>query len=215
MTFHLSNVLTAASSQDLLTLDEAKMFLRIPTTDTSKDAAVQFIISGVSAQMATMANRVFGYTEVDETFYEVQNHHTLYFSFWPVKFADIKSMTLNGADVLTDTSWTLEEETGTLYCGSLWNGTLDVVYSAGYNLPTEAPDDLKRAASAAVREDYYTYERGAVLSGVRMISHKQARVMYYPPGQIGASQSGTGPAGTTATWNSVMAVLNHYIRHWI
>lgn len=215
VTQHILNVIEEASTQCLMTLDEAKVALRIPPTDASKDAELTMIIEGVSAQMATFANRVFGYEKVNETFYEIQSKKRLYFSRWPVKKTDIMSMELNGVDVTDDLSWVLEERKGFIYNPSVWTGTLDVIYAGGYKLPDDAPDDLKRAAGAAIREDYYTFERGATLSGVRMIAHKQARVMYYPPGQIGATQQQMGPAGTSATWNAVMAVLNHYIRHWV
>jgi hypothetical protein len=128
-------------------------------------------------------------------------------------------MTLDGIDVLATNGWVLEEKTGTLYTppsgGRIgWNGDLDVTYSGGYKLPDEAPDDLKRAASVAAREDYYTYIRGTVLSGVRMISHKSARVQYYPPGQIG-SQTQAGGQQLGPTWNAVQTALRPYLRHWI
>jgi len=221
VTQHVLNVITEATTHDLVTLDEMKLMLRIPTTDTSKDPELAIMIDGVSAQMATFANRVFGYEEVHETFYDIVPKRRLFFSRWPVKLTDIQTMSLSGVDVLGDGTWVLEEKKGILYTPQAsgrgqWAGDLDVVYSGGYKLPDEAPDDLKRAAAAAIREDYYTFLRGAILSGVRMIAHKQARVMYYPPGQIGATlQTSVGPAGSSATWNSVMAVLNHYIRHWV
>jgi hypothetical protein len=219
MTQHILNTITPWTTEDLITLSELKLQLRIADTDTSKDAELALIIDGISAQMATFANRVFGFANVDETFYQIGDESRLYFSRWPVKSTDITKLTYNGADILPalGTDWVLEQKTGTIYRpADMWNGTLDAVYSGGYKLPDEAPDDLQRAAFAAAREDYYIYVRGAVLSGVRMISHKHARVQYYPPGQVGATVSGAlGPAGSSATWNAVMAVLNHYIRFWV
>jgi hypothetical protein len=90
-------------------------------------------------------------------------------------------------------------------------------YTGGYKLPQETPNDLMRAASAAMREDYYIYVRGAVLSGVRMIAHKAARVQYYPPGQVGATLAGTlGPGGNSATWNLIWTLtVNKYARWWV
>jgi hypothetical protein len=218
-TQHILNAITEWTTQDLLTLEEMKTQLRIPDTDTSKDAELQLIIDGVSAQIAAMVNRVFGYANVHETFYDVHGMQRLYFSRWPVKLADIETMTLDGIDVLATNGWVLEEKTGTLYTppsgGRIgWNGDLDVVYSGGYKLPDEAPDDLKRAASVAAREDYYTYIRGTVLSGVRMISHKSARVQYYPPGQMGSTTQG-GAQQLGPTWNAVQNALRPYLRHWI
>jgi len=221
---HILNVVTRWPTQDLLTLAELKTQLRIPDTDTSKDAELNLIIDGVSAQIATMANRVFGFDEVKETFYNSVDMDRLFFSQWPVKLADIQMLQLDGVNILPtidvkpgspNGDWILEEETGTLFRPNApWNGTLFAHYSGGWKIPDAAPADLKRAASVAMREDYYTYVRGTVLSGVRMIAHKGARVQYYPPGQISATQTAGGPP-QGPIWTSVMSVVMKYVRHWI
>jgi len=224
---HILQVVDPWPTQDLVTLANLKIMLRIPDTDTSKDEELNLIIDGVSAQIAKMANRVFGYDEVTETFYNSVDEDRIYFSQWPVKLADIQVLELDGTDILPiidvkpgspNGAWRLEEKTGTLFAPPApWNGTLFAHYHGGYKIPDEAPPDLVRAASAAMREDYYTYVRGAVLSGVRMIAHKSARVQYYPPGQVGSvtGTGGVGPAGSNQTWNAVWAVVQKYVRHWV
>jgi len=217
---HIINPITKWPTQDLVTLSELKIQLRIPDTDTTRDPELNLIIDGVSAQMGKMANRDwgFGFNEVNEIFFNAVDEDRLYFSVWPVKSTDISKMELNGVNVLGDEgiNWVLEEETGTLFRPfDPWNGTLNVTYSGGYKIPAETPDDLKRAAAVAMRDDYYTYIRGTVLSGVRMISHKHARVMYYPPGQLSATQGQGGPSTMGPIWTAVWNVLNKYIRHWM
>jgi len=220
---HIWKMIAPWPTQDLITLAELKTQLRIDQTDTTRDEELQLIIDGVSSQMARFANRGwtygFGYHEVQETFWNCVDEDRIYFSIWPVKLADIQSITLAGADILPGegTDWVLEEMTGTLFRpNSPWNGTVDAHYKGGYKIPDETPADLKRACGVASREDYYTYIRGSVLSGVRMISHKHARVQYSPPGQLAATQAGAfGPANLGPTWNAVMNVLNKYIRHWM
>jgi len=207
-------------TQDLITLDDLKITLRIPPTDTSKDAELILIIDGISAQIARMANRSFGYDHVQETFYNSVDEDRIYFSQWPVLLTDINMLQYNGVDMLAThgQNWILEEKTGTMFGFQLpFNGTIFADYHGGYKIPDEAPADLVRVAYAAAREDYYIYVRGAVLSGVRMIAHKSARVMYYPPGQVGATLTGAqmGPAGSSATWQAVWAVVQKYIRHWV
>jgi len=222
---HIVQVVDPWPTQDLITLDDLKVQLRIPPTDTSKDAELILIIDGISAQMAHMANRIFdigfGFHHLQETFYNCVDEDHLYFSQWPVKFADIKTLTdANGNDMLAThgVNWTLEEKTGTMFSPIVpFNGTIFADYNGGYKIPDEAPHDLQRVAYAVAREDYYIYVRGAVLSGVRMISHKHARVQYYPPGQVGATLTGAalGPAGSSATWNAVWSVVQKYVRHWV
>lgn len=217
---HVLNVVAPWPTADLITLDDLKTQLRIPPTDASKDDELTLIIDGVSEQIAQMANRVLGYDHVQETIYNCVDEDRVYFSQFPVRFADITTLTLNGVDILPgyNSDWVLEGKSGFMFRPNApWNGTVFADYSGGYKLPDEAPDDLARAAAAAMREDYYIYTRGAVLSGVRMISHKGARVQYYPPGQIGTSptSAGAGPAGSSATWNAVWAIVYKYARWWV
>jgi hypothetical protein len=54
--------------------------------------------------------------------------------------------------------------------------------------------------------------RGALLSGIRMISHKHARVMYYP---TGAQAATTGRVASPATQRALQDVLYHYTRWWV
>jgi hypothetical protein len=222
---HIFSTITPWPTQDLVTLENLKIMLRVPDTDTSKDEELNLIIDGVSAQIAKMVNRSLGYDEVTEVFYNSVDEDRIYFSQWPVKLADIQVLQLDGVDILPaidvkpsspNGQWILEEKTGTLFsCNAPWNGTLFAHYTGGYKLPDEAPADVVRAAGVAMRDDYYNYLRGATMSGVRMVAHKGARVQYYPPGQI-ASLTGTGGIpGANATWNAVWAVMQKYFRHWL
>lgn len=220
MTQHIFKPVELWNTQDLISLDNLKLQLRIDPSDTTKDAELTFIIDAVSAQIAKMANRSFGYDHVQETFYNSANEDRLYFSQWPVLLSDINSLTRDNTDMLAThgQDWILEEKTGTIYFfAGPYSGTIFADYKGGYKIPEEAPMDLVRAVSAAAREDYYVYVRGAILSGVRMISHKSARVMYYPPGQVGATLTGgqLGPAGSSATWQAVWLIVQKYIRHWV
>ena len=217
---HIFNVLAPWATQDLITLADLKTMLRIDAADTTKDEALNLMIDGVSATIATMAMRSFGFDEVQEGFYNCVDEDRLYFSQWPVKFADIESLEYNGVDILSDynSGWVLEENKGFMFRPfDPWNGTVLAHYKGGYKLPDEAPADLVQAAQAALREQYILYVRGTVLSGVRMIAHKQARVQYYPPGQTGASMasSALGSGGSPATWNAVWQIVSKYVRWWV
>ena len=219
--YQIRNNVTPPDSEDLVSIEEMKGMLNIPPTDTSKDQQLSFLISEVSVAMARAVNRTFGYAKWHETFYDIGTPPSpkprLFFREWPVKFADIETMTLNGVDIKSDLTWELEEATGTLYVpgGGGWaGGDLDVVYSAGYHLPDDAPKDLKFAADIATREAYWTYQRGMLASGVRMLAHKGARIQFQQaaPGGI-TSSSGLGVS--PQTWQSVQGVLDHYFRHWL
>lgn len=218
--YQILNNVTPPDSIDLVSMDEMKMMLNILPSDTSKDQQLSFLISAISAAMARAVNRTFGYAKWHETFYDISTPPNpkarLFFRQWPVKFADIETMTLDGVDIKSDLTWELEEATGTLYVpGGGWDGgDLDVIYSAGYHLPDESPKDLKFAADIATREAYWVYQRGMLASGVRMLVHKGARIQFQQamPGGITTS-SGLGV--TPQTWKSVEGILDHYFRHWL
>jgi hypothetical protein len=223
------NVLDPVANIDFMTLAEAKLMLNIPTTSTTYDAAIQMFITNMSDTVAEMANRAFVKEKVLESFYAINNNEKrIYFSRWPVKLTDIESMTdADGNDLMVAPDWVLEEKTGTLYkppssttwggtwngaSSGMWSGDVNITYSGGYVLPQETPPALKQLAGAMIREAYYEMLRGALLSGVRMISHKHARVMYYP---TGAQAATTGRVASPATQRALQDVLYHYTRWWV
>lgn len=216
------NVVTPATAvdpagpHDLVSLDEMKMKLAIPPTNTSTDALLQELITNISETIATMCNRVFAYEAVDETYYQLEDDcytQRLYLSRWPVVKDDITAFTQNGIDV---SSWlsgpgVLEEKTGTIYIPSSagpWWGVIDVQYSGGYKLPDGAPGTLKFAAEALLREGYMSWIRNPALFGIRQISHKSSRIGYYGPNMFPTT-------GLPATWTTVQNLLHKYIRHWV
>lgn len=223
------NVLTPSDSEDLVSLEEMKMKLMIDDSDTSKDALLQELITNMSGTIAQMCNRAFGYAEVEETFYQLEDDplwtQRLYFSRWPVQLADIASLTQDGVDISgwlstipgniingkTGPQCVLEQDTGTLYRPSFlgtWQGVIDVVYSGGYQLPDGAPASLKFAVEAVIRESYMSWIRDPSMFGVRQISHKESRIGYYGPNMFPTT-------GLPETWKNVQSVLNRFTRFWV
>jgi len=220
------NEVTPPSTNDLVSLADMKTKLMIASTDTSKDALLGELITNMSAVVARLCNRVFGYRAVHETFYQLNDQNDagpatrrLYLSQWPVVLTDIQSIstTQDGSGVSTDLlpmadqTWFLEEATGTLYQRpdqGPWYNTIDVVYSGGYELPDDAPPDLVYAVEATIREQYYVAIRNPNLFGVRQLSHKESRVAFYPPNMYST-------AGLPQTWSTLQMVLSRYARHWI
>lgn len=218
--------ITPPTSIDLVSLDDMKMKLLIADTDTTKDELVAELITNMSAVVARLCNRVFGFRDVHETFYQLNDQNPvnpatrrLYLSQWPVAQGDIATLTStqDGSGVLVDLlpalgdTVILEEATGTLYQRpdiGPWYGTIDVVYSGGYDLPTDTPPDLAFAVEAAIREQYYVAIRNPSLFGVRQLAHKESRVGFYPPNMFPT-------AGLPQTWSTLQMVLSRYSRHWI
>jgi hypothetical protein len=175
-------VLTPATQFDFLTLDEAKTLLGLSTSTPADDAQLQMMISISSATIAELCNRTFAYEEVEENWRCLASRR-VFLSHWPVKEADIETVTVNGSS-LDQTSWDLEPASGKL---SNYNGWSDepitVTYSGGYKLPDEAPLPLKQAAILLIREDRILM-RQAQVAGIRQLAHKEARVSFFDPNAL-------------------------------
>jgi hypothetical protein len=85
-----------------------------------------------------------------------------------------------------------------------------IEYSGGYNLPDEAPPALKQAATMLMREAYYAGQRGD--ASVRMIGHKESRVIYFDPNAAARSAGGGGSAGSPAQ-RAAHDLLTHFTRY--
>jgi hypothetical protein len=202
--------ITGASDHpyDLMTLDEAKTFMGIH--DTLKDDQIALWITMSSMTIAEMCNRVFAYERVREIWY-CNASHSLYLTRWPVKAADIESVSENGLP--TDpTAYEIEELKGHLLKPTGWVTPIEIIYSGGYHLPDEAPADLKRACALLVQEAR-AQSLIASVSGVRMLSHKSARVMFYDPNRATASKAGMA-MGSPAQ-QAARALLSNYTRYWV
>src|SRR4051812_5571898 len=97
------DVIVPATSKDLLTLAEAKLWLGVSASDTSQDAVLQAMITTFSEEIAERLNRhptvTIGYEEVIETWRETMNGR-LFLSHWPVKRTDILSVSVGSTGTL-------------------------------------------------------------------------------------------------------------------
>ena len=208
-------VLEPATSFALLTLDELKTMLGIATADTSSDPQLEQMIDWYSAYVSQVTNRVFAREKVRETWRDLQSRR-VFLSHWPVKEADIESVMVGtgvkgvGGTLLDPANWELEEASGKL---SIFSGKAEaivVTYTGGFNLPDEAPDDLKNAAAIMVRKGRTEAQQEAT-AGIRSISHKDSRVMFFDPNASSGGGSSGGGAGVESI-RAVHALLYHYSR---
>jgi hypothetical protein len=209
-------VLEPADSHDLITLEEAKIYLGISAADTSSDEQLKLLISYNSATIAELCNRTFGYEKVRETWRCMapiccpDGSCRVYLTHWPVLEADVESVVTGGYTLLPE-EYEIEETSGKL---TLWGGCTDdivITYSGGYDLPDEAPDALKQALGLLVRSGR-TEAAAEATSGVRMIAHKESRIMFHPPAKSGGTSS-SGGVSTAAS--QVKGLLTSYIRIYV
>jgi hypothetical protein len=84
-----------------------------------------------------------------------------------------------------------------------------VHYTGGFLLPDEAPMPLKQAA-VLLAASWKAQLAMIQVTGVRMIAHKEARVMFHTPANIQPGAGGTHPGIPPA----VDSILMQYTRLW-
>jgi hypothetical protein len=205
-------VITPATNFALLTLAEAKTLLGIPAADVSSDEQLTQLINWYSAYVSQIANRVFAKEKLSETWYDLQDRR-VFLSHFPVKAADVHSVEAPRGTVLDPSAYELEEGSGKIRFKSVpVSQPIVVTYTGGYVLPDEAPDDLKNAASILVRRGRTEAQREAT-AGIRSISHKDQRVMFFDPNQSqGGGAASQGGGVSVEAIRAVHALLYHYSR---
>jgi hypothetical protein len=199
-------IITPATSFALMTLDELKKALGAPTGTPATDEQWTWLIEANSATISELCNRVFAKEEVEESWRDLVNRR-VFLTHYPVKEADIQSVTTNGTDRL---DWELEEASGKLSIFTDRQEPIVVRYTGGFDLPDEAPMPLKQAA-VLMSANWKAQLAMVQVTGVRMIAHKEARVMFHTPttgGGGGASSSGGVPP-------AVESILSQYTRFWV
>ena len=210
------DVIAPATTRDLLTLDEAKLWLGIAAADTTQDALVSSLITVFSEEIAERLNRhptvTIGNEEVIETWRETMNGR-LFLSHWPIKAADVISVSDAGV-ALTSGQYELAEDSGKLSTlvtgGSMagcWTHPVVVHYKGGYNLPTDCPKPLKHAVVMLIREERIRMIQ-AQTAGVRTIRHKEAMVAFFDPNALLRSMGGK----MSPTLQAIESILVHYMR---
>lgn len=209
-------VLTPATNFDLLTLEEAKLLLGIAASDVSQDLLLAMHISAYSVAVSQLCNRIFAKEKVTEIWREHQGR--IYLTHWPVKEIDVEKVATGNVTLFAD-EYEIEEASGKV--SNVANGTgpssLDwaapatITYTGGFDLPDEAPLPLKQATALLIRGERQHAQQSTV-SGIRMIAHKEKRVMFYDPNAAAAKQVS---ATSSPSFVAAKALLGSYMRIWI
>ena len=207
------DIITPATTIDLMTLDELKIMFGIPVTDTTQDELLTTYITQYSDAIATYCNRTFAYEELTEVWRCVDYDQTnamkrMFMSHYPLDKTFAISVESPAGTVLDPATYTIEWKSGKIELLGTNDEPLKVTYAGGYHLPDEAPPALKQAMSLMIRETQAAMQRYGV-SGVRSVSHKDSRVMYYDALAQPLRHSGLG---ATAGLDAANNLLAHYVR---
>jgi hypothetical protein len=211
MTDVIVKVLEPAENRNFLTLEEARLMLGLPAGDAEADKALEQQIEIASATIAELCNREFGREKVRETWYEL-NDRRLFLTRFPVAEDDIESITVGGASLVEDDDYDLEEKSGTIRPFAHFAAPIRVIYTGGYELPHDAPKPLKQATILLVTQQRSQATRESI-EDIRMIAHKESRVLFFDPSQQTKTTTGGGALGSGI--KQVDDLLMHYVRHYI
>jgi hypothetical protein len=217
------NVLEAADDVGLISLEDCKILLGIPASDTTNDAQLQMLIDQNSMVLAEMANRdTWAKEKVIETWECVgpvccpDGSARIWLTRAPVKKSDIESVESPAGTVLDPAAYDVEERTGQIKFPRGASGQIVITYTGGYELPDEAPLPLHQAAGMLVRSFRTEAAREATVgSGVRMYAHKDSRIMYHSPKDLNGGGSSSSGVTASASETAIKNLLSKYTRYWI
>jgi hypothetical protein len=212
-------VLEPAETHDLISLEDCKILLDIPEGDTSGDSQLEMLISQNSEAIAVECNRVFAKEKVEETWRCVapvccpDGTCKIWLSHYPVKPKDIESVESPRGSLIDPTGYDLEPLSGKLILLNGCSSEIVVTYTGGYDLPEEAPLALQQVTGMRVRGVQAELRIATTSgSGVRMLAHKDSRVIYFSPKDLVMAGGGAAsPAAQSASKN----VLSKYTRYFI
>jgi hypothetical protein len=201
----------ADEDASFLTLAEAKRMLGIPGGgDPQADQTLEMQLVNATWTIMRLCNRMFAREKVIETWRDFQQPK-VFLTHYPVAEDDIEGIEAGGQPVAL-AGFELEEHSGKLWAPRGFREPLRVTYSGGYELPDEAPKPLKQATVELVRNWRSSATREAV-EGIRMIAHKESRVLYFDPSQQQAKAAAPGALGSGV--KTVDDLLMRYVRLWV
>jgi hypothetical protein len=212
-------VITPATSFGLISLADCKLMLGIAAGDISGDPQLQLLIDQNSVRMATQCNRIFAEQKVLEIWRCTgpvccpDGTCVIYLTHFPVAEAAIETVETPIGTLIDPSGWEVDEETGRLILFGGCSSEIAITYTGGYVLPDEAPLDLQQAAALRVQKFRSQQQQEATGgAGIRMIAHKDSRIMYFSPRDMaGGATTGTPQiSGTDATVESILTKYTRY-----
>lgn len=207
-----ANIIKEADDRSLISLYYAQLALNATSSPTT-DEQLEMMIRWSSDEIATMCNRVFARETLAETFSDFQTDSIprIWLSHYPV--VEIESVVEDGVELVPEVDYEVSLREGRLFrlnTDRSWSEPVTVTYTGGYALPFEAPEALQQAAVLMTREAYYASLRGD--QSIRMVSHKESRVIYFDPN---AKTASIGGGGTSPARRASEALLKKFTRFFV
>jgi hypothetical protein len=205
------SIITPADDISLCNIDDAKLAMNISSsTNMATDDQIKLFIEWASAEVAAYCNRIFARETLVETVLE-NDANRIFLSHYPIQ--EINSINENDTALL-ESDYYIDQRSGCLTrVGGSWVTPVVVDYIGGYHLPYESPIALRQACLLLTREAYQASQRGDAT--VRMVSHKDSRVIYFDPNQQARSAAGGGGTAGSPARRAVQDLLHHFMHFYI
>lgn len=136
----------AILSYAIVTLDEARTWLKVNAGQEQHDFAIETIVNGITDDLESMSGRVFKARDLTEV-YDGNGRESLTLRKWPVN--SVASIAIDG-DTLSEDDYTIDHRLGRvrLVSGLFDSGfqNIDVTYNAGYAEPATVPAHVTKLA---------------------------------------------------------------------
>lgn len=197
----ISRVITPATSQGLITLDQAKVVLGVPDTDTSQDAIITTQIDAVSAAISNYCDRIFVVQTYRDTISQLAMTYgqPLLSRQKPIVAAQgvptLFTVTVDGGAVAPE-QYELDLDNGRAYrLDTGWAGEQILLdYAAGYD---PIPPDLQAACNEWLTARWLARGRDPMLRSETVFD---VASVVYTSDSGSAGSSGEGPPPGVCAW---------------
>jgi hypothetical protein len=208
--YRISRIITPATDQGLITLDDAKVRLGIDPGDTSQDDKITAMIATVSQRISNYCDRLFPQQVYRDQFRGVALdwQKPLHCRQFPVATDDttgdpMLTVTVEGA-VLDPSAYDVSLNDGALYLiNGVWSGLIVLDYTAGYQ---PIPADLQAVAGDWLQERNLSADRDP---SIRSETVSDATTVVY-----GGTSGSSGADSSYAMPPSWVCESLIYYRHW-
>ncbi len=206
-------IIEEAKDSAFLTNYEARLGLNlVSSTDENTDDLVEMLIDWSSDEIATECNRTFAKEKLKAVYREINSgSKRLQMTHYPIDTV-FSVVDAKGNILIENTDYEVDYESGKITrLLTTWSDPSTFIYNGGYDLPAETPKALRQATTLMIREAYYATLRGDAT--IRMVSHKDARVIYFDPSSLikALASGGGGGGGGSPARRAIANLLTAYI----
>ena len=160
-------IVTPASETRLISIEAARVAIGLADDDASHDAALEPLIDQASATIVAFIGQPLARQTYRETVWSRTATDSLILSRFPVvsvTSVEVDGVAIDADDFRVELATAIVHRRSPTRCGPFWPaGETVIEYAAGYELPTDLPADMQRAAILMLRQAHFVGSRDPLL----------------------------------------------------